>query len=690
MKRWTLFGALLALMVAWAAPGVPAQEDDYGDGYRAGDYGRVRYLENGMTLVRAPSPESPGGPEEGTLNTPIFPGDVLRTARDQRVEIELAGGTVVRVDRDSELAFQALPTPYASFVDNSVLRLAYGSLLVTSSLREDEEFRVDTPAASVYLLGDGVFRLDVDSSGRARVLSRRGVAEVVSEGGSVLVRAGAVSEVWPGSVPGSPVTHNTFALDGFDRWAEAREDVYRARTRYAGSSEAYENLPSEVRPHYAELSAYGRWVHTPAFGHVWYPYDAGPDWRPYADGYWAYGPHGYFWVSYEPWGWAPYRYGRWSWVPGYGWCWIPGRVFAGAWVAWSWGSAYIGWAPLDYWNRPVFIGSVWYGYYDPGCWTFVSYRHIHVRHPRRYAVPVDERVRVAVRTNTVVTRAPRVAPRLVAERDDARARAIREVETGRVARVAPVARDRTPERNFSDVERRVAIGPRAGTTPPGRGTPAVVPRASGDGPVRARPADATTPRGSERPSASPEGPRAPAARPEPRRTEERQPEARGRESEGFPRRILEDPRTRPAPPAEPRRGREEGSPAARPRTQGQEDATNERVRDMYQRLSRPREARERDSGGDREPESAQPARPAPRAPSRAPETQRTRPQPAPQREQPSRAAPQREQPSRSAPPSRARPQPAPQREQPSKAAPQRDRKGDRSSTSRRGQERDRN
>ena len=38
-----------------------------------------------------------------------------------------------------------------------------------------EKFRIDTPAASVYLLGDGDFRVEVDG-GKTEIFSRRGVA----------------------------------------------------------------------------------------------------------------------------------------------------------------------------------------------------------------------------------------------------------------------------------------------------------------------------------------------------------------------------------------------------------------------------------------------------------------------------------------------------------------------------------
>ena len=76
-----------------------------------------------------------------------------------------------------------------------------------------------------------------------------------------------------------------------------------------------------------DLDRYGRWRWHPEYGRVWYPNDVPVGWRPYWDGYWNYGPHGYFWVSNEPWGWAPYHYGRWF-YHGSRWCWWPPPVRA--------------------------------------------------------------------------------------------------------------------------------------------------------------------------------------------------------------------------------------------------------------------------------------------------------------------------------------------------------------------------
>ena len=70
------------------------------------------------------------------------------------------------------------------------------------------------------------------------------------------------------------------------------------------------------------------------------------NWRPYADGYWAYTDAGWTWVSYEDFGWATYHYGRWTHLADYGWVWVPGYEWGPAWVSWRTGGDYVGWAPL--------------------------------------------------------------------------------------------------------------------------------------------------------------------------------------------------------------------------------------------------------------------------------------------------------------------------------------------------------
>ncbi|HKQ61457.1 MAG TPA: FecR family protein, partial [Candidatus Polarisedimenticolaceae bacterium] len=512
IRRWTISAALLAGLAgglvapAWADD--EAEAEPQGDEYRSGDYGRVRVLERGGTLTHAASDDDAGGEEPARTNAPIFPGDALSTATRQRAEVQLAGGTLVRLDQDSAVTFLSLPSPYAEQQDNTVLQLETGTMRLAARVGSRDEFRVDTPASSVYLRGDGDFRIEVLDGGTTRVQSRRGVAEVVGEDGSVLVRGGEQVEVEAGSMPDEAEPFNTFALDSFDRWIADLDDG--SRRRYDDETEeAYEELPDTVRPYYGELSTYGQWIDTPDYGYVWSPYNVATDWRPYNSGYWDYGPHGYFWVSSEPWGWAPYHYGRWTHLSRYGWCWSPGRVFGGSWVAWSWGSVYLGWAPLDYWGYPAYVGSLAFGYYDPLAWTFLPCNFIHYHDYSHVWVTVNH-VGDGVRHSAIITRPPRFSPRDLSRSAAARSAAFRQAGSesfGRMERKAASA-TRASARSFRDQEARIRpggaarpgpafgrptserFGNRRPTIPPGSNSRATTPRyPRGNGGTAAPPGD---------------------------------------------------------------------------------------------------------------------------------------------------------------------------------------------------------
>jgi hypothetical protein len=480
-----VLATLPALAMARDIPeGVYGEEwdrpENFTDEYQSGDYGRVLSADQGGRIIHEnPDPTEP--PEETLIrNAPVFPGDRVVTSAHQRVEVELAGGSLVRLDDGSELLFQALPDPYAGYRDNTILSLNAGSLNVRTSDLGEDTFRVDTPSASIYLLGDGEFRIDLLSSGETVVRSRRGVAELSGDGGSVLVRSGMEAVAYAGAYPSEPSSYSTSAADRFDRWIRSRDEALRARAGAGGNRNyddevVYESLPTEVQPYYRELSGNGSWTYADDYGWVWYPSEVETGWRPYLAGHWSYGPRGYFWVSTERWGWAPYHYGRWDWLTGYGWCWIPGRVFGGAWVSWSWGSSYVGWAPLNYWNRPVYYGHRYGDYYCGGSWTFIGYNHFGHHNYYNHHVGAGHAYRHGHR-GALVTRPPKVGPRELARDGGSRARAVRHARDNALNRRDRGTRSRDGDagrqtqgrisggaataRRFRDTENRVMDGAR--------------------------------------------------------------------------------------------------------------------------------------------------------------------------------------------------------------------------------------
>ncbi|MEP7014398.1 MAG: DUF6600 domain-containing protein [Verrucomicrobiota bacterium] len=141
-----------------------------------------------------------------------------------------------------------------------------------------------------------------------------------------------------------------------------------------------------VEAFYNNLSG-GGWIDVDDYGYGWQPDVAvsDPDWRPYADGYWAYTDYGWTWISYEDFGWATYHYGRWARLADYGWVWFPGNdlEWGPAWVSWRRGGNYAGWAPLPprgpgvvYEGQP--IGSRVDVEFDigPAYYNFIDVRYI--------------------------------------------------------------------------------------------------------------------------------------------------------------------------------------------------------------------------------------------------------------------------------------------------------------------------
>jgi hypothetical protein len=147
---------------------------------------------------------------------------------------------------------------------------------------------------------------------------------------------------------------------------------------------------------YNELEPYGVWISYRPYGYVWIPRDVGYGWRPYTRGHWAWTDYGWTWVSVERWGWVAFHYGRWGWDRRLGWFWVPDIVWGPAWVAWRWGDAHIGWAPLP--PGVPFVPGRGFGPHRwdiPGDhWNFVHGRYFLDRGLDRWVLPVERNVTI--------------------------------------------------------------------------------------------------------------------------------------------------------------------------------------------------------------------------------------------------------------------------------------------------------
>jgi hypothetical protein len=343
--------ATAALILVVATPLVASEEDDLTS------LSYISYLERYATIQPADNDET----IEATINMPLVVGDRVDTAREARMEVILADGSIMWLDQYTTVSLDAVAFSRDLGGDRTVLYLVDGAVMirVPEHVLSGEPVRIDSSGATVYLNQPGTYRIEVLRSGGLRLEVWEGLAEAATTAGGVLVQPSTAAEVRDGEVTGVE-PHLTWG-DEFARWVEQR--------RLAYESESSQYVDERYGREAAILDNYGTWIYvdaTQSWG--WQP-AVTPDWQPYTAGRWYWTATGWSWVSYEPWGWLPYHYGSWSFSAGFGWTWGWGSVWSPAWVSWCWWPGYVSWCPWGYYNSwcwgryPGWGGGG--GYYPP-------------------------------------------------------------------------------------------------------------------------------------------------------------------------------------------------------------------------------------------------------------------------------------------------------------------------------------
>jgi hypothetical protein len=311
-------------------------------------FARLSYINGNVYIQRATELDY----EEGIINMPLTEGDRMGTT-DGRAEVYLGQGKFLRLDQNTKIDFLNLPKRED---DLTQIQLWTGSIYFSlRSLKREKCIEIHTSDVSLYILEDGLYRVDIRGD-ETEIFVFRGLIEAAGETGSVLIKEAQRLEAIEGHFVGHPSGFASVAEDSFDRWSQERD--YEVRKHMARRY-----LAAELEDFEYELAAYGEWIQIQPFGYVWVPGGIDPYWRPYWHGRWLWLPvSGWTWLPYEPWGWATFHFGRWHWSAAVGWYWIPTSVWGPAWVHWHWGYDYVGWAPLSYWGYPgVVIDNTYYG-----------------------------------------------------------------------------------------------------------------------------------------------------------------------------------------------------------------------------------------------------------------------------------------------------------------------------------------
>ncbi len=332
------------------------------------------------------------GYEEAVLNMPVLEGDRLGTT-EGRAEIYLGKSNYLRLDNNTKVDLISLPKRDDERIE---IQVWTGNVYLSIGyLSKEKDIVIHTADVSIYILDNGLYRIDVRENQESEIFVFKGLVEAAGESGSVLINEAQRLEAIAGHFTSRPSRFVAIAEDSFDRWSEDRDSLVRKRL-------AQKYLPEELEDFEYELDSYGDWAYVYPYGHVWVPMGIDVNWRPYSYGRWLWLPlYGWTWLPYEPWGWATFHYGRWHWRASLGWYWIPTNIWGPAWVSWYWGYDYIGWAPLSYYGYPgVIINNVFYDRYSQRYYPYNS-RAITVIHKNQ--LKSRNVSKVALHQNTIKT-----------------------------------------------------------------------------------------------------------------------------------------------------------------------------------------------------------------------------------------------------------------------------------------------
>jgi len=327
MRFWTV-----ATVLALAAFSAAAQELQL--------HGRVSYDTKGLLVKGSDDKDW----ERATLNTLLMPGDALWVDQGGLSEVELAGGSFLRLADGSKAELKSLPPA-------TDVRGWVGSFYVQRISRSQGTFYITTPSCQVDVSIDSCVRVDIDDKGGATVSVRWGGAEVRTDAGAP-VRLADTQRLWvdPGFLPSDPVGFDRGETDSFDQWNNDRATLL---------ANGYKTLPKEVEiaapvEGVSDLGSYGEWVYV----------DSRPCWRPtvvvdyvpYRYGCWNYNPVlGNVWVGAYPFCYVTSHYGRWNYASSYGWVWSYDPVWSPAWATTVCAGDYLMWAPMGWDYRPVMM-----------------------------------------------------------------------------------------------------------------------------------------------------------------------------------------------------------------------------------------------------------------------------------------------------------------------------------------------
>jgi hypothetical protein len=287
-----------------------AQQNDAGAG-------RISYLHGDVSTQHDGSTDWAAA----TINTPVVTGDHISTGQNARAEIQLDHANILRLSDQT--------TANVVNMSRTQMQIQVGQGLANYEVFKNNEANVeiDTPNVAIHPdMGEGSYRILVNSDGETIVDVRKGSADISTPQGSTRVQRDQRITIQGNADSAQYQVSGAPGRDDWDKWNGDRDRTIEGAQSWQHTNPNYTGTQ--------DLDNNGQWTNVPDYGSVWFP-NEGSGWAPYRDGRWVYEPYyGWTWVSYEPWGWAPYHYGRWF-VYGGNWGWWPGPVYGGYYPVWA-------------------------------------------------------------------------------------------------------------------------------------------------------------------------------------------------------------------------------------------------------------------------------------------------------------------------------------------------------------------
>ncbi len=283
--------------------------------------GHISLLEGDVKIVK-----TNGDMLKGKTNYPLVTGDVILTGKTGRCEIQLSNGTLLRLDKNSDIKLVSLLTD--SVTSNkkiSTVKLMNGSIYTMAQIYKQEILQIITPQISV--------KMENRSTNLIRTCEKESSIHVIR--GKVRVLYGNQRKTYIKSGEfvifprkGKKHTSKFKKDDEFVSWNKSVNKNFK-KLHYGKSNvpdAIYIHSPGIV--HFAERfsTKFGTWEYNELFGYVWKPgHDVFRDKRPFFDANYVEINDELVLVPNQAWGWAPVHLGTWFFSKSDGWLWIPGE-----------------------------------------------------------------------------------------------------------------------------------------------------------------------------------------------------------------------------------------------------------------------------------------------------------------------------------------------------------------------------